>query len=228
MTEDIFSREAMLIGEEGVRKLSAKKVAVFGIGGVGGHAAEALVRSGIGEITLVDHDTVSVSNLNRQLIALQSTVGMEKTTVAKARFLDINPNLTVHEMQTFFLPETASSFNFSQYDYVLDCIDTVSGKLSLIEHARAAGVPIICAMGAGNKLNPLLFEVADISKTSVCPLAKVMRRELKNRGIRNVKVVYSKEEAAKTGERTPGSIAFVPSVMGLLMASEVVRDLLNE
>ncbi len=229
-----FSRTALLIGEAGVEKLKKSHVAVFGIGGVGGYVVEALARSGVGRLTLVDNDTVSVSNLNRQIIALHSTLGKLKTEVAAARVKDINPDIAVEVRNTFFLPENAGEFDFSAYDYVVDAIDTVSGKIALIEQAKLAGVPVISCMGAGNKLNGGAFEVADISKTSVCPLARVMRRELKKRGIAHVKVVYSKEEPLQTGARDvesgkplPASIAFVPSVAGLLLAGEVIKDLIK-
>lgn len=241
------SRTEILLGAENVGKLAGATVAVFGIGGVGGFAAEALARSGIGHLELIDHDTVSVSNINRQIVALHSTVGKYKVDVMKDRILDINPEIEVVAHKCFYLPQTAKQFDFSKYDYVVDCIDTVTGKLQLVEATKAAGVPIICSMGAGNKLNPTAFEVADISKTSVCPLAKVMRRELKKRNIKNVKVVYSKEEPVESkvkepenhpdmqdenensngGRRKsiPGSCAFVPSVAGLILAGEVIKDL---
>ena len=191
----IFSRTAVLLGEEGLEKLKKARVAVFGVGGVGGYVVEALARSGVGALDLIDMDRVSESNINRQIIALHSTVGMLKTEVAGARVKDINPNICVRTHNVFYLPETASQFDFSSYDYVVDAIDTVSGKISLIERANEANVPVISSMGAGNKLDPTQFEVADISKTSVCPLARVMRRELKKRGIEHLKVVYSKEES---------------------------------
>lgn len=228
------SRTEILFGAQGIENLAQATVAVFGIGGVGGFAAEALARSGVGKLELIDHDTVSVSNINRQIVALHSTVGKYKVDVMKDRILDINPEIEVVAHRCFYLPETAEQFDFSKYDYVVDCIDTVTGKLQLVEAAKAAGVPIICSMGAGNKLDPTGFEVADISKTSVCPLAKVMRRELKKRNIKNVKVVYSKEEPVEakvevsqiTGRRSvPGSCAFVPSVAGLILAGEVIKDL---
>ncbi len=228
-----FSRTEMLIGKEGVERLKHAKVAVFGIGGVGGYVCEALVRSGLGEIHLIDNDRVSESNLNRQIIALRSTIGRLKTEVMAERLKDINPDVEIVRHDLFYLPETAEEFDFKQYDYVVDAIDTVSGKISLIERAKQNGTPIISAMGAGNKLDPTAFEVADIAKTSVCPLARVMRRELKKRGIEHVKVVYSKEEPKRTeaeaenGKTPPGSIAFVPSVAGLVIASEVIKDLLK-
>ena len=229
-----FSRTALLLGEEGVHRLEQARVAVFGVGGVGGYAADALARSGVGTIDLIDKDTVSLSNINRQIIALHSTVGRYKTDVMKERILDINPMAKVNTYACFFLPETAGQFDFRQYDYVIDAVDTVSAKIQLILQAKEAGVPVISSMGAGNKLDPAGFQVADISQTSVCPLAKVMRRELKKRNIRNVKVVYSKEEVKKpleeerddqSGKPVPGSLAFVPSVAGLILAGEVIREL---
>ncbi len=229
-----FSRTALLIGETGVEKLKRARVAVFGVGGVGGYVVEALARSGVGKLVLVDKDVVSLSNINRQIIALHSTVGRFKTEVAAERVKDINPAICVEVRNTFFLPENADEFDFSSYDYVVDAIDTVSGKIALIEKAKKAGVPVLSSMGAGNKLDPTAFEVADISKTSVCPLARVMRRELKKRGIEHVKVVYSKEEPLhstlkdeESGKGVPGSIAFVPSVVGLILAAEVVKDLIK-
>ena len=229
-----FSRMAILIGEEGVERLKKSRVAVFGVGGVGGYVVEALARSGVGALDLIDKDLVSESNINRQIIALHSTIGQMKTEVAAARARDINPNIVVRTHNLFYLPETADEFDFSQYDYVVDAIDTVSGKIALIERAKAYNVPVISCMGAGNKLNAVAFEVADITKTSVCPLARVMRRELKKRGIEHVKVVYSKEEPLpsplideESGKAVPGSIAFVPSVAGLILAGEVIKDLIK-
>ena len=233
--DEMFSRTALLLGEDAVEALSKKHVAVFGIGGVGSFAAEALARAGVGALTIVDHDTVSVSNLNRQLLALHSTLGQKKTDVLRARLLDINPALQVTVRDTFFLPENADTFPFADYDYVVDAIDTVAGKIALAVCAKEAGVPIIASMGAGNKLDPTRFEVADLAKTSVCPLARTMRRELKKRGIDHMKVVYSKEPAQKPqipvpeGERpVPGSVSFVPSVAGLILAGEVVKDLIRQ
>ena len=213
-------------------KLSKARVAVFGIGGVGGYVVEALARSGVGKLDLIDKDIVSESNINRQIIALHSTIGQAKTQVMAARVKDINPDIEVCTRDVFFLPETADDFDFTLYDYVVDAIDTVAGKITLIEKANAAGVPVISAMGAGNKLDPTAFEVSDIAKTSVCPLARVMRRELKKRGIEHVKVVYSKEQPventqAENGKAVPASIAFVPPVMGLIIAGEVVKDLIK-
>lgn len=229
-----FSRTELLIGKEGIEKLSKSRVAVFGIGGVGGYVVEALVRSGIGAIDIIDNDTVCESNINRQIYATTKTLGKNKVDVAKERILEINPNIKVKTFQMFFTPQTADEFDFSNYDYIVDAIDTVVGKLSLIEKAKEYGVPIICSMGAGNKLDPTKFEVADISKTSVCPLARVIRTELKKRKIKDVKVVYSKEQPIKpnsnlnpqTNKQTPGSIAFVPSVAGLIIAGEVIKDII--
>ena len=221
-----FSRTAQLIGEENVKNLFSKHVIVFGCGGVGGFVVEALARSGIGKITLVDNDSVNISNINRQIIALHSTVGKQKVDVLKNRILDINPNCQVFTFNTFFLPENSHSFDFSQYDYVVDAVDTVTAKIEIIKKSKDANVPIISSMGTGNKLNPLAFKVADISKTNVCPLARVMRNELKKRGISKVKCVYS-EELPVIQTQTPASIAFVPSVAGLLIASEVIKDLMK-
>lgn len=233
-----FDRTRRLLGADAMQKLEDAHVAVFGIGGVGGHTAEALIRSGIGEITIVDSDEVAESNINRQLIATTKTVGRKKVEVMKERMLEINPNVKVHAKDCFFLPETKEQFDFSQYDYVVDAVDTVAAKLALVEACEACDVPMISSMGAGNKLDPTAFEVADIYKTSVCPLAKVMRRELKKRNIRHLKVVYSKEipaepkedqnfvsDEARQRRATPGSIAFVPSVAGLILAGEVVKDI---
>ncbi len=227
-----FTRTEILLGEKAMEKLRKSRVAVFGIGGVGGYVAEALVRSGIGEIDLVDSDVVSLSNLNRQIIATHSSIGRYKTEVMKERLLDVNPDLLVHEYRCFFLPEEADAFPFREYDYVVDAVDTVTAKIGLVMAAKEAGVPVISSMGAGNKLDPAAFEVADVYKTSVCPLAKVMRRELKKRGVKKLKCVYSKEEPRKSGvpgengrRSTPGSVAFVPSVAGLILAGEVIRDL---
>ena len=233
--EDMFSRTRMLLGDAAMDRLKRARVAVFGVGGVGGHVVEALTRSGVGALDLIDSDRVVLSNLNRQIIATRDTLGMLKVDAAKARVLSIDPDCQVVTWPIFFLPETADRFVFSQYDYVVDAIDTVAGKLRLIEAAMAAGVPVISSMGAGNKLDPTAFRVADISETSVCPLARVMRRELRKRGIEHVKVVYSTEPALspapadeETGRRsTPGSVAFVPAVAGLIMAGEVIKDLIK-
>jgi tRNA A37 threonylcarbamoyladenosine dehydratase len=234
-------RAEMLLGSEAMEKLRGSHVAVFGLGGVGSWCAEALARAGVGALDLIDSDTVAPSNLNRQIIALHSTIGMYKVDAAAARVRDINPDCAVTPHRCFFLPETEGQFDFTRYDYVVDAIDTVTGKLALIEKARAAGTPIICAMGAGNKLHPERFEIADIYETSVCPLARVMRKECKKRGIEHLKVVYSKEPPvtpdpeletaarAETPDRRdiPGSVSFTPSAAGLILAGEVVRDLLR-
>ena len=233
--EDMFSRTRMLLGDAAMDRLKRARVAVFGVGGVGGHAVEALVRSAVGALDLIDSDRVALSNLNRQIVATQDTLGMLKVDAAKQRILSINPDCVVRTYPIFYLPETADRFDLSQYDYVVDAIDTVAGKLQLIEAAKAAGTAVISSMGAGNKLDPTAFRVADISKTSVCPLARVMRRELKKRGIDHVKVVYSTEPALspapadeETGRRTtPGSTAFVPAVAGLVLAGEVVKDIVG-
>ena len=238
-----FTRTELIFGKGAMEKLYRAHVAVFGVGGVGGFAVEALARSGVGELSLIDDDTVCLSNLNRQIIATHDTLGKYKVDVAKERVLSINPNATVHTYKTFFTSETADLFDFTRYDYIIDAIDTVAGKIALVLQAKKAQTPIICSMGAGNKVNPCGFIVSDISKTSVCPLAKVMRTELKKRGIRGVKAVWSKEiplphapdaeeltpEAGtvRTASRrtTPGSTAFVPSVAGLILAGEVIKDI---
>ena len=231
-----FLRTQMLLGTGALERLQKARVAVFGIGGVGGYTVEALARSGVGQLDLIDSDTVSVSNINRQILATHSTVGLPKVEAAKRRVLDINPACIVRTHQVFYTPETAPQFDFTQYDYIVDAIDTVTGKLQLVERANAAGTPIICCMGTGNKLDASAFEVADISKTSMCPLARIMRKELGKRGIKHLKVVYSKEEAltptgweeeaAALGKRQiPGSVAFVPGAAGLILAGEVIRDI---
>ena len=236
MIHEQFLRIQMLLGTQAVEKLQGSRVAVFGIGGVGGYTVEALARSGIGALDLIDHDTVSVSNINRQILATHSTVGMPKVEAAKRRILDINPGCTVRTHPVFYTPETAHQFDFREYDYVVDAIDTVTGKLQLVEAAMAAGTPIICCMGTGNKLDASAFEVSDISRTTMCPLARIMRKELGKRGIKHLKVVYSKEEAltptgweeeaAALGKRQiPGSVAFVPGVAGLILAGEVIKDI---
>lgn len=233
-----FSRTELLLGAEAMQKLYAARVAVFGIGGVGGYTVEALARAGVGQLDLIDSDTVSVSNINRQILAAHSTVGKLKVDVARDRVMDINPNCVVRTYPCFYLPETAEQFDFTQYDYIVDAIDTVTGKLMLVEQAKKAGTPIICSMGTGNKLDPTRFQVADISKTTVCPLARIMRKELKKRGIDHVKVVYSQEDAltpvgaeeemARLGKRQiPGSTAFVPGTAGLILAGKVIKDLIN-
>ncbi len=233
-----FSRTARLLGDEAMERLANCRVAVFGVGGVGGYVVEALARSGIGALDLIDKDTVSESNINRQIIALHSTIGRYKVEVAAERVHDINPSATVRTYTTFFNEETASEFDFSAYDYVVDAIDTVEGKIALVMRAKRAGTPIICSMGTGNKLDPTAFEVTDIYKTSVCPLAKVMRTELRKRGIRSLKVVCSKEIPIKPFESEeekptashralPASVSFVPSAAGLILAGEVIKDLVG-
>lgn len=260
--QEAFSRTGLLIGDEGLNKLQKARVAVFGVGGVGGYVVEALVRSGVGEFDLIDSDTVALSNLNRQIIATLDTVGKYKVDVMRDRILSINPDAVVHVHKCFFLPETAEQFDFTQYTYVVDAVDTVTAKISIIMQAQENAVPVISSMGAGNKLHPAKFEVTDIYKTTMCPLAKVMRRELKKRGVKKLKVVYSAEPAItpradrgignsdgqkagtenvvfgnETGAASegvtpnrrsaPGSIAFVPSVAGLIVAGEVVRDIIG-
>lgn len=247
-----FSRTQLLVGKESMERLFRARVAVFGIGGVGGYTVEALARSGVGTLDLIDDDKICLTNINRQIYATRKTVGKYKVDVAKERILEINPDAVVNTYKTFYLPETANQFDFSQYDYVVDAIDTVTGKLMLAEEAQKKGTPIISSMGAGNKMEASLFEVADISETSVCPLAKVMRRELKKRGIAHLKVVYSKEKpltpiddieiscrancicppgtvrTCNQRRQVPGSNAFVPSVVGLIIAGEVIKDLTAE
>ena len=223
-----FSRTELLIGKENVERLGRARVAVFGVGGVGGCAVEALVRSGVGTLDLIDADVVSLSNVNRQIIATEKTVGRAKVDVAKERALEINPDIKVNIYKIFYLPETAGQFDFTLYDYVVDAIDTVTGKLGLIMQAKEAGVPVISCMGAGNKLDAAAFRVEDIYRTSVCPLAKVMRRELKKRGVKDLKVVYSKEEPIQNPTGAIGSVSFVPSVAGLMIAGEVVRDFITQ
>ena len=235
---DAFSRTELLLGSQSMEKLKNARVAIFGLGGVGGYVAEALARSGIGGLELVDHDTISLSNINRQILATRSTVGMPKVEAARKRILDINPGCIVRTHQIFYTPETADRFDFTQYDYIVDAIDTVTGKLQLVQRAVEAGTPIICCMGTGNKLDASAFEVSDISKTTMCPLARIMRKELSKRGIKHLKVVYSKEEAltptgweeeaAALGKRQiPGSVAFVPGAAGLILAGEVIKDIAN-
>lgn len=239
--EDRFSRSRMLLGDAAMDRLASARVAVFGVGGVGGYVVEALARCGVGTLDIVDNDTVALSNLNRQIIATVDTVGRDKVEVMAERIRSINPDAVVHAHKCFYLPETAGRFDFAAYDYVVDAIDTVTGKIQLILQAQAAGVPVISAMGAGNKLDPARFEVADIYQTSVDPLARVMRRELKKRGVKSLKVVYSKEEPRRPAEQeageapegssrrsVPGSLAFVPSVAGLIIAGEVVKDLCEQ
>lgn len=227
--ESAFSRTERLIGAEAVTKLRESHVAIFGIGGVGGYAAEALARSGVGRFDLIDSDVVSVSNLNRQIIAVRDTIGRYKTEVMAERIHSINPDAEITVYNCFYLPDTAERFDFGRYDYVVDAVDTVTAKLDIILRARQSGVPVVSSMGAGNKLDPTKFQVADIYKTSVCPLAKVMRRELRKRGVESLKVVYSTEEPRTSGgQGAPGSIAFVPPVAGLILAGEVVKDLIRE
>lgn len=231
MSEE-FSRSALVLGDDSLKKLSSSRVIVFGLGGVGGYVVEALARTGVGRLDLVDNDEVSLSNLNRQIYALHSTVGKDKVDVAADRVLDINPNCIVTKHKIFYLPETADQINLSDYDYIVDCIDTVSAKLELVMRAKEANVPIISSMGTGNKLDPSKLKIADISKTSVCPLARVMRQELRKRGIYHLKCVFSTEEPAtvsiESGSRhVPGSVAFVPSVAGLMLAGEVIKDLIR-
>lgn len=237
---DAFSRTALLLGDEGMKKLKNARVAVFGLGGVGGYVVEALARSGVGALELIDHDTISTTNLNRQLLATAQTVGQSKAEAAKDRVLSINPAAQVTARQEFFGPNTAEDFDFSKYTYVVDAIDTVTGKLALVTAAQTAGVPIISCMGTGNKLDPTKFQIADITKTSVCPLARIMRKECAKRGIRHLKVLFSTEDPiacsadALTSEELPegrralpGSVAFVPSVAGLIIAGEVIKDIIK-
>jgi tRNA A37 threonylcarbamoyladenosine dehydratase len=236
--ESQFSRTELLLGNAAMERLHNARVAVFGIGGVGGYTVEALARSGIGTLDLFDHDTVSLTNLNRQIIATHDTIGAKKVDAAKQRIHSINPDAVVNAHPVFYTPDTADQFDFSVYDYIIDAIDTVTGKLCIIQNAITANVPVISCMGTGNKLDPSKLEVTDISKTTVCPLARIMRKELRKRGINHLKVVYSteealtpvgaEEEAAALGKRTiPGSTAFVPGAAGLLLASAVIRDLLK-
>ncbi len=234
-----FARTERLVGKDGMERLYRARVAVFGVGGVGGYTVEALARSGIGTLDLIDPDTVSLTNLNRQIFALQSTLGRRKVDAAKERIADINPQAVVNTYSVFYMPATSGQFDFREYDYIVDAIDTVTGKIALAEQAQAAGTPIISSMGAGNKMDPAAFMVADLYETSVCPLAKVMRRELKKRGIKNLKVVYSREVPRKPAvidppggadsqrNIVPASNAFVPAAAGFIMAGEVVNDLLR-
>ena len=235
-----FLRTEMLLGKDAVEKVKNSRVAIFGIGGVGGYALEALVRAGIGEIDIIDSDDVAVSNINRQILATTKTVGQKKVDVAEARAKEINPDIKINKYPIFYLPETADTFDFANYDYIIDAIDTVSGKMELIKRANEIGTPIICSMGTGNKIDPSAFEVADIYKTSVCPLAKVMRGLCKKAGIKHLKVVYSKElpltpheiESAEKkgtlGRTSPASCSFVPPVAGFILAGEVVKDLISK
>ena len=223
-----FTRTETLIGAEALEKLKNSRVAIFGLGGVGGYVVEALARAGVGSLDLIDNDDINITNINRQIYALNSTIGKSKVELAKIRILDINPNAKVEGYKKFFSPDTSAEFNFSKYDYVVDAIDSVTGKIELVLKSQEANVPIISCMGTGNKLNPELFEISDIYKTSVCPLAKVMRTELKKRKVKKLKVLYSKEVPIKQeGQRIPASISFVPPVAGLIIAGEVVKDLIK-
>ena len=231
-----FSRTKLLLGEAALQKLAQSHVAVFGIGGVGGYAVEALARSGVGKLDLIDNDTVALSNLNRQIIATHKTLGKYKVDVAAERIAEINPQCQVKTFKTFYLPDNKDEFNFKQYDYIIDAIDTVTGKIGLVMAANEAEIPIISAMGAGNKINPAAFEVADIYQTSICPLAHIMRKELRRRGIERLKVVYSREKPIisrsaitenTNGKMPPGSTAFVPPIVGMIMAGEVIKDLID-
>ena len=235
---DAFSRTRLLLGNAAMEKLKNARVAVVGLGGVGGYVVEALARSGVGALDLVDHDTISPTNINRQILATTDTIGTEKADAAKARVLSINPQIKVNAITKFYCPDTAAEFDFTQYDYVVDAIDTVTGKLALVVAAKAADTPIISSMGTGNKLDPTRFQIADISKTSVCPLARVMRKECAKRGIKHLKVLFSTEDPIPSDPNTltdeelpegrrslPGSVAFVPSVAGLIIAGEVIKDL---
>jgi len=234
-----FSRTELLLGSDAMKKLKNAKVAVFGLGGVGGYVVEALARSGIGSLELIDHDDISITNINRQILATHSTVGMGKAETAKLRVLDIDPDIQVTARKEFFHPDTADNFDFSSYSYVVDAIDTVTGKLALVTAAQSAGVPIISCMGTGNKLDPTKFQIADISKTRICPLARIMRKECAKRGIRHLKVLFSTEDPITPAQATteelpegrralPGSVAFVPSVAGLLIAGEVIKDIITK
>lgn len=222
-----FIRTETLIGKDNLEKLVHSHVAVFGVGGVGGYVCEALARSGVSHITIIDKDVVSESNINRQIIATYDTLGMSKVEVMKKRILSINPSCIVDAIEMFYLPEVSHLIDFSKFDYVVDAVDTVTAKLLIVEKCYEAKIPVISSMGTGNKLDPTKFKIADINQTSICPLAKVMRYELRQRGISHLKCLYSTEEAIKTGDRTPASIAFVPSVAGLIIASEVIKDLLK-
>ena len=226
--EDQFQRTESLIGDIAVKKLLRSKVIVFGIGGVGGYVCEALARAGIGSLEIVDKDLIDKTNINRQILALHSTVGRPKTEVAEERLRDINPGMEIKVRQQFYLPEKGTEFDFGEYDYVVDAVDNITAKIDIIERAKAAGTPIISSMGTGNKMDHAAFIIADIEDTKVCPLAKVMRKELKKRGITKVKTVYSKEEPVKTGSRTPASISFVPAAAGLLIAKAVIDDLIKK
>ena len=225
--DDRFQRTRMLIGEEALMGLMGAKILVFGVGGVGGYVCEALARAGVGRIDVVDKDAVDITNINRQIIATTDTVGLPKVEVCKARMESINPEIRCEAKKLFFLPENSEEFDFAKYDYIVDAVDNVTAKIEIICKAKAAKVPVISSMGTGNKLDPAAFRIADIEKTKVCPLAKVVRKELRNRGVRGVKVLYSEEEPRKSGNRTPASISFVPSVAGLMIAGEVIKDLIK-
>ena len=225
---EFYQRTQALIGEEALEKIKESHVAVFGVGGVGGYTVEALARAGVGKLTLIDNDTVKESNINRQIIALNSTLGLSKTEAFRLRINDINPDIIVETKEIFYLPETKDEIDFSDFDYVVDAIDTVSGKISIIEKCKEKDIPVISSMGTGNKLDPTAFKIADISKTNVCPLARVMRYELKKRGITKFKVLYSTEEPLVKGNRVPASISFVPSVAGLIIAGEVIKDIIKK
>lgn len=225
---DRFQRTRRLIGDDALQKLENSKVLIFGVGGVGGYVCEALARAGVGKIDIVDKDVVDITNINRQIIATTDTIGMDKVEVCRDRMQSINPGLKCEARKCFYLPETAEEFDFENYDYIVDAVDNVTAKIEIICRAKLAGVPVISCMGTGNKLDPTAFRIADIEKTKVCPLAKVVRKELRNRGVKGVKVLYSEEEPAKTGMRTPASISFVPSVAGLIIAGEVIKDLIKQ
>ena len=222
-----FLRTEMLIGKENLNKLKNSHIAVFGIGGVGGYVTEALARSGVGKIDIIDNDTINVTNINRQIIATTKTIGLNKVDVMKERLLEINPDIEVNSYNLLYLPETSETFDFSKYNYIVDAVDNITAKIDLCLQAEKHNIPIISSMGTGNKLDPTAFEVTDIYKTSVCPLARVMRQELKKRGIKKLKVVYSKEQSI-TNQRPPASISFVPSTAGLIIASEVIKDIIKE
>lgn len=225
---DRFQRTRMLIGDEAVQALGRAKVLVFGVGGVGGYVCDAFARAGVGRIDVVDKDVVDITNINRQIIATTDTIGMPKVDVCKARLQAINPAVECEARKCFYLPETSDSFDFKKYDYIVDAVDNVTAKIDIICKAKEAETPVISSMGTGNKLDPTAFRIADIEKTKVCPLAKVVRKELRNRGVRGVKVVYSEEEPLKSGNRTPASISFVPSCAGLIIAGEVIKDLIKK
>lgn len=225
---DIFSRTERLIGEDALQKLKNSNIIIFGLGGVGSYTAEALARSGIGKMTVVDKDTVDITNINRQLYALHSTVGKPKAEVARERILDINPECEITAIQKMYLPENSEEFNLSQYDYIVDAIDNVTAKIDLAVKAEQLGIPIISSMGTGNKLDSTAFKVSDIYKTSVCPLCRVMRTQLKKRGVKKLKVVYSEEMPKTDGERTPASISFVPPAAGLIIAGEVIKNIIGQ